>query len=208
MKGLIINEDVWTLIEDFEPEECQELLSRLAAFHRGEEIPPMSRMIRGAFQRIVLDNGRFDPAKKAELSAKRAEAGRKGMESRWQTVTTITNDIKNNKNNKTAQEEIRKEEIRIDKNRRESEGRFAPPTIDQVQAYVKDMGYRMDAQRFVDFYSSKGWMVGKTKMKDWKAAVRGWASRDRQASGEAPQQKRTDYDAAARELWLRDLKGG
>ena len=32
----------------------------------------------------------------------------------------------------------------------------------------------MDADRFVDFYESKGWMVGKNKMKDWRAAVRTW----------------------------------
>jgi hypothetical protein len=37
----------------------------------------------------------------------------------------------------------------------------------------------VDAQRFVDFYSSKGWTVGKSPMKDWRAAVRNWASRDR-----------------------------
>ena len=36
----------------------------------------------------------------------------------------------------------------------------------------------MDAQRFLDFYTAKGWMVGKNRMKDWKAAVRTWEKRD------------------------------
>ncbi len=57
--------------------------------------------------------------------------------------------------------------------------RFAPPTPDVISQYAKEKGISIDADRFCDFYESKGWMVGKTKMKDWKAAARGWASRDK-----------------------------
>lgn len=57
--------------------------------------------------------------------------------------------------------------------------RFAPPTVDEVREYCDAIGKNVDAVRFVDFYASKGWMVGKTKMKDWRAAVRNWASRDK-----------------------------
>lgn len=58
-----------------------------------------------------------------------------------------------------------------------STNKFVPPTPEEVEAYVNEKGYNVDANRFVDFYQSKGWMVGKSKMKDWKAAVRNW-SRD------------------------------
>lgn len=51
---------------------------------------------------------------------------------------------------------------------------FVPPTLEEVSAYVSEKGYSVDAERFIDFYTSKGWMVGKNKMKDWKAAVRNW----------------------------------
>lgn len=57
--------------------------------------------------------------------------------------------------------------------------RFTPPTLEEVQAYCIERGNNVDAERFIDFYSSKGWMVGKNKMKDWKAAVRNWESRDK-----------------------------
>lgn len=57
--------------------------------------------------------------------------------------------------------------------------RFAPPTVNDVKDYAWENGYKIDAERFVDFYTSKGWMVGKSKMKDWKAAVRNWAARDK-----------------------------
>lgn len=52
--------------------------------------------------------------------------------------------------------------------------RFIPPSVENVTGYCNEKGYAIDAERFVDFYQSKGWMVGKNKMKDWKAAVRTW----------------------------------
>jgi len=50
--------------------------------------------------------------------------------------------------------------------------RFVPPTVEEVAAYVQKRGSKVDPQGFIDFYASKGWMVGKTPMKDWKAACR------------------------------------
>lgn len=50
--------------------------------------------------------------------------------------------------------------------------RFAPPTLEEVEAYVKERGSYVDPQGFIDFYAQKNWMVGKTKMHDWKAACR------------------------------------
>lgn len=56
--------------------------------------------------------------------------------------------------------------------------RFSKPTVAQVQAYCRERGNGVDAQHFVDFYESKGWLVGKSPMKDWKAAVRTWEQKD------------------------------
>lgn len=50
--------------------------------------------------------------------------------------------------------------------------RFVPPTVAQVTEYVKQRGSRVDPQGFLDFYAAKGWKIGKTPMKDWKAACR------------------------------------
>ena len=58
--------------------------------------------------------------------------------------------------------------------------RFTPPTVDEVRAYCQDRQNGVDPQRFVDYYSSNGWMVGKNKMKDWKAAVRTWEQKEKQ----------------------------
>lgn len=56
--------------------------------------------------------------------------------------------------------------------------RFVPPSVDEVRAYCQERGNGIDPQGFVDFYAARGWVVGKTPMKDWKAAVRTWESRE------------------------------
>lgn len=52
--------------------------------------------------------------------------------------------------------------------------RFKPPTLEEVQAYCDERCNNVNPEAFIDFYSSKGWMIGKNKMTDWKAAVRNW----------------------------------
>ena len=53
--------------------------------------------------------------------------------------------------------------------------KFTPPTLEEVEEYINEKGYNIRASKFVDYYTSNGWKVGKNPMKDWKAAVRSWA---------------------------------
>ena len=80
-----------------------------------------------------------------------------------------------------TQDRLGKDSIGQD-NKKDSPKRFVPPSLEEVQAYCSERGNGIDAQSFIDFYASKGWMVGKTKMTDWKAAVRTWESRKRKQS--------------------------
>ena len=52
--------------------------------------------------------------------------------------------------------------------------RFKKPTLEEVKEYCEERNNGIDAEMFINFYESKGWMVGKNKMKDWKASVRTW----------------------------------
>ena len=65
----------------------------------------------------------------------------------------------------------------------ETPKRFRPPTPEEVADYCREKGYRIDPERFCDFYASKGWKVGNTPMKDWKATVRNWAKTERERGG-------------------------
>lgn len=54
---------------------------------------------------------------------------------------------------------------------------FVKPTVEEVSEYIREKGYHFDASTFVSFYESNGWMVGKNKMKNWKAACATWESK-------------------------------
>lgn len=60
------------------------------------------------------------------------------------------------------------------------------PTLEEVQAYVTEKGYSVDAESFIAFYESNGWKVGKNPMKSWRAALVTWQKRNANAST-APQ---------------------
>ena len=59
------------------------------------------------------------------------------------------------------------------------QNKFAPPTLQEVLTYCKQRNNKINAQTFINFYTSKNWMIGKNKMKDWKAAVRTWEQKER-----------------------------
>lgn len=67
---------------------------------------------------------------------------------------------------------------------------FTPPSVAMVRAYCEERSNHIDPEEFVDFYGSKGWMVGKSKMKDWKCAVRNWERRRKEEGGYSQQVKR------------------
>ena len=70
--------------------------------------------------------------------------------------------------------------------------RFTPPSVDEVSDYCNQRNNLVDAETFIDFYQAKGWMVGKNKMKDWKACVRTWETNRKQRS--KPKQQGTIKD--------------
>lgn len=77
----------------------------------------------------------------------------------------------------------------IDTNKKESENinnnslykgssHFQKPSLDDIRAYCISRGNNVDPEQFLNFYESKGWMVGKTPMRDWRAAIRTWEKRE------------------------------
>ena len=65
-----------------------------------------------------------------------------------------------------------------------NKGRFTPPTLTEVIDQCNFSGAGIDPQGFIDFYESKGWMIGKNKMKCWKSAMRTWARKDKERNRE------------------------
>ena len=87
-----------------------------------------------------------------------------------------------NEVNSPENPQIKLNEMKLNKKR---ERTFVPPTQDEVAAFCKENGYTVDAGRFVDYYTSIGWMVGNRRMTDWQASVRNWERRDAEAAKKA-----------------------
>ena len=80
---------------------------------------------------------------------------------------------------------------------------FKPPTVDEVKDYCWERKNGINAQSFIDFYSSKGWKIGKNKMKDWKAAVRTWEQRN----GGRQEQKQSSFFRVDDDFFRRKMEG-
>lgn len=107
--------------------------------------------------------------------------------------------------------DIKKKDTNVSKEKNVSAANrcFVPPTLEEVQAYCQERGNKVNPELFVDFYSSKNWMVGKNKMKNWKAAVRTWEKNQNSQTNRSKvvgfnnfSQRNTDYDALVREYGM------
>lgn len=106
-------------------------------------------------------------------------------------LVVVTDECQPNDNQATAQ--IRLDKISLEENRigkgNEKTSRFTPPTLDEVKEYCLSRNNNVDAERWIDFYESKGWMIGKNKMKNWKAAVRTWEKGEKGGKPKSNNQK-------------------
>ena len=82
----------------------------------------------------------------------------------------------------TEKEKNKEKEAEEDANASKKKTGFVKPTIEEVASHIAVKGYHFDAERFHAYYESNGWMVGKNKMKDWKAACRTWESKRKEES--------------------------
>jgi hypothetical protein len=93
-------------------------------------------------------------------------SGKKGASQRWKNQTD------NGSANSSANAKERKgKESKVKESKEEN---IIPPNIDMVMKYCQQRSNIIDPQTFIDYYESRGWMIGKNKMKNWQAAIRTW----------------------------------
>ena len=100
----------------------------------------------------------------------------------------------NHKQIGTLKEEKERKEIYKEKKKEI----FSPPSASEVQAYLDERGIAdINAEGFVSFYESKGWMIGKNKMKDWKAAIRTWNLKNKEHGKDTEKRRGTNANASS-----------
>ena len=185
--------DYLDAIEPLGDAERGRLFTSLLTYARTGEAPQLGGNERFLFpmMRAQLDR---DIAAMAGVSEARSKAAKASKSSKCEQMqANAANAANADKSSKDKDKDKDKDKYKDDdkKGNGAREARFTPPSIEEVAAYCQERGNGVDAARFVDFYSSKGWMVGKTKMKDWKAAVRNW---ERSSDAKATPAKKPGYN--------------
>ena len=186
-------------LKELPAEEFRDIVLAVCAYALDGEEPELSGVARAIFTLIrpTLDVGRSKAenrsrAEQASLSAE--QTGNRPEQTK--NKPEQTQNKRKQTENKT--EQTRKEKEKEKEREKESENdsycsppppsgpkRFVPPTLAEVQSYVAERQSPVDPQGFIDFYASKGWMVGKTRMTDWKAACRNAETWERWSRTEA-----------------------
>lgn len=201
--SMVFYRSFFEAVEDLPPEDFKQAVTaimRYALDGTADDVKGVAKSI------LIMARPQIDKNNKRYENGTRG--GRKPNDN--QTITKTEPKCISSKPNVNVNDNVN--DIKENTLKSVKEKRFAPPTPENVREYCREKGLSVDADRFVDFYESKNWYVGKNKMKDWKAAVRNWARSQRQESTakgtEKPrnrfdnfQQREYDYDALiAREM--------
>lgn len=117
-----------------------------------------------------------------------------------QNIKNCNADIQNLKESNTYRNTNNNTNSKLKENNKENNNtpkaekkeRFKAPSVEEVQEYCTERGNNIDAQHFIDYYSARGWMLGKNHIKDWKACIRTWERNDSfkpQKHNEQPEKK-------------------
>ncbi len=222
-ESMVFYRSFYESVEDLPPEEFKSAVMAILGYGldgKCEEVSGVSKSILALVKpQIDKNNKRYENSLKG---------GRKSTDNQTETkpepnANQVETKLKPNRNQTETKPEpndnvnVNDNDIKENTLKGVKEKRFAPPTPENVREYCREMGYtHVDADRFVDFYSTKGWMVGKNHMKDWKAATRNWERSQRQESTAKGTEKKSqtrfsnfeqrnyNYD----ELIYADIKGG
>ena len=186
-------------LKELPAEEFRAIVLAVCAYALDGEEPELSGVARAIFTLIrpTLEVGRSKAENRSR--AEQTVLSTEQTDNRPEQTKNKPEQTENKrKQTDNKPEQTRKEKEKEKEREKESENdsycsppppsgpkRFVPPTLAEVQSYVAERQSPVDPQGFIDFYASKGWMVGKTPMKDWKAACRNAETWERWSRTEA-----------------------
>lgn len=186
-------------LKEIPAEEFRAIVLAVCAYALDGEEPELSGVARAIFTLIrpTLEVGRSKAENRSRTEQTSISAEQTGNRPE-QTKNKPEQTENKRKQTGNKPKQTRKEKEKEKEREKESENdsycsppppsgpkRFVPPTLAEVQSYVAERQSPVDPQGFIDFYASKGWMVGKTPMKDWKAACRNAETWERWSRTEA-----------------------
>lgn len=182
-------------------EQRGDLMLAIMSYQTGEDIPEMDILTELVFdffkEDIDAHNAKYDE-RKAKFSESGKKGGRPKKEAAEEEKGGFSEESEASNENQEVSEkrvafsekggflkkanltELNLTELNNKKEKDKKEKRpsvFKPPTVNEVASLIKERGYHFDAEQFVAYYQANGWKVGKSSMKDWKAACVTWEKR-------------------------------
>jgi hypothetical protein len=167
-KSFIIHADSLDILDQLTDEQAGKLFKAISYYQKTGEISQVDQLVKIAITPFI---NQFKRDEEKYLNI--VERNKINISKRWSKDTTgktgIPKDTKNTDNDSKSDNDS------DSKNKKDSKNKnFTPPTLEEVKNYCQERKNNVNAKKWFDFYSAKGWKIGKNSMKDWKAAVRTW----------------------------------
>ena len=228
-KGVVMYYDILEQLEDFTDEQFGKITRAIIKYDKTGEVPEFddpSLKVVFKFMKPTLDRNKQEYE---AICEKRRLSGSLGGKQKVANASKCYQNLANladndNDNDKENDNDIKKEII-LKKENEESllsngvvteqkrssisnsnSNIFKKPSKEEVEEYCRERNNNVNAEQFIDFYESKGWYIGKNKMKDWKASVRLWEKRDNQKQTQKPKLVRKEATDEEKEDYLRVIR--
>ncbi|HEX8575786.1 MAG TPA: DUF6291 domain-containing protein [Flavobacterium sp.] len=192
-KSFVLYADLLNLVSQLPDETAGKLFKVILQYVNDVEVCIEDLLLKVAFEPIRAQLER-DFAKWDKIKIRRSESGKLGGRPKKEEIQTEpeTEAEKAKKANAFSEKQSKaKKAVTVNDtvtvtdtvtviNKEREKKNFSPPSLLEVQEFIIEKKYGVNAHSFWNFYESKNWMVGKNKMKDWKKAVAGWDSREKE----------------------------
>ena len=200
-KSFVIYENWALMLSQMPNEDAGNLIKKICKYKLMGEVDEEYSAVDGIFQmiKVALD---ADAEKYEEICKMRREQGSKGGKQKVangkQKVANANQKVANGKqmgskgvakcshtdtDTDTVTDTVTDTDTEKEREQKDI-SKIIPPKIEWVDEYCRSRNNTIDANRFCDYYESNGWKVGSKKMKDWKACVRTWESREKERQEE------------------------
>ncbi len=188
-RGILLDFDYHLYFAAMDNETAGKIIKNIFAAVNGDQLQEMPKEVAPiqSFMLTKVNENIRRYQEKCERNARNAQqaAVKDGLQS--QAVGSSSTKSQNPDSNIIKGNKEKSKEI--NNTLKKSNTIFKPPTVAEVKAYCEERNNGIDAQRFVDYYTSNGWRVGKSPMKDWKAAVRTWEQSTKSPNADTRQRK-------------------
>lgn len=177
-KTFVLETDLDEKTKTLTDEELGKVFRKILKYVKEETLPKLTEKLELVFQFIKVD---LD--KNLEKYQERCKKNKEAAERRWNRRNTNTYECmqpntKHADNDSDNDNDYDYDSSNEEKKESKPKKKFVKPNLEEVIAYCKERKNKVDPQKFIDYYESNGWKVGRNSMKDWKAAIRTWERND------------------------------